>query len=73
MVYLTTHSTHFYFKVIYDLRVRVRVEPTASPGPLLLFPISNRVLLYTSSNRQDNTYHGLCYHSRGALAGTRNS
>ena len=28
----------------------------------LLFPIS----------RQDNTYHGLCYTSRGALAGTRN-
>ena len=22
---------------------------------------------------QDNTYHGLCYTSRGALAGTRNS
>ena len=25
------------------------------------------------SHRQDNTYHGLCYTSRGALAGTRNS
>ena len=32
-----------------------------------------RVLLYASSHRQDNTYHGLCYTSRGALAGTRNS
>ena len=29
----------------------------------LLFPI----------NRQDNTYHGLCYTSHGALAGMRNS
>ena len=29
----------------------------------LLFPI----------NRQDSTYHGRCYTSRGALAGTRNS
>ena len=29
-----------------------------------------RVLLYASSHRQDN---GLCYISRGALAGTRNS
>ena len=29
----------------------------------LLFPIS----------RQDSTYHGLCYTSHGALAGTRNS
>ena len=25
-----------------------------------------------SSHRQDNTYHWLCYTSRGALAGTRN-
>ena len=24
-------------------------------------------------NRQDNTYHSLCYTSRGALAGTRNT
>ena len=31
-----------------------------------------RVLLYTPSHRQDSTYHGLCYTSRGALAGTRN-
>ena len=31
-----------------------------------------RVLLYAPSHRQDNTYHGLCYTSRGALAGTRN-
>ena len=28
---------------------------------------------YAPSHRQDNTYHGLCYTSRGALAGTRNS
>ena len=32
-----------------------------------------KVLLYIPSHRQDNTYHGLCYTSRGALAGTRNS
>ena len=31
------------------------------------------VLLYAPSHRQDNTYHGFCYTSRGALAGTRNS
>ena len=35
--------------------------------------LAARVLLYASSHRQDNTYHGLCYPSRGALAGTRNS
>ena len=38
----------------------------------LLFPIS-RFLLYASSHRQDNTYHTLCYTSRGALARTRNN
>ena len=31
------------------------------------------VLLYAPSHRQDNTYHSLCYTSRGALAGMRNS
>ena len=35
--------------------------------------IAARVLLYASSHRQDNTYHGLCYTNRGALAGTRNN
>ena len=35
--------------------------------------LAARVLLYVSCHRQDNTYHSLCYTSRGALAGTRNS
>ena len=37
------------------------------------FRLTARVLLYAQSYRQDSTYHGLCYTSRGALAGTRNS
>ena len=37
------------------------------------FRLIARVLLYAPSHRQDNTYHGLCYTSRGALAGTRHS
>ena len=37
------------------------------------FRLAVRVLLYASSHRQDNTYHGLCYTSRGALAGMGNS
>ena len=38
------------------------------------FRLTARVLLYAPSHRQDNTYHSLCYTSRGALAGTtRNS
>ena len=32
-----------------------------------------RVLLYAKSNKQDSTCHDLCYTSRGALAGMRNS
>ena len=37
------------------------------------FGLTARVLLYAPSQRQDSTYHGLWYTSRGALAGTRNS
>ena len=37
------------------------------------FRLAARVLVYASSHRQDNTYHGLCYTSRGALAGMRDS
>ena len=39
----------------------------------LSYWLTARVLLYAPSHRQDNTYHNLCYTSRGALAGTRNS
>ena len=37
------------------------------------FRLAARVLLYAPSHRQDSTYHGLCYTSRGALAGMGNS
>ena len=37
------------------------------------FRLAAIVLLYAPSHRQDSTYHDLCYTSRGALAGTRNS
>ena len=37
------------------------------------FRLTARVLLYAPSHREDNTYNGLCYTSRGAQAGTRNS
>ena len=37
------------------------------------FRLTARVVLYAPSHRQDSTYHGLCYTSRGALAGTINS
>ena len=47
-------------------------KPAAATYATLL-RLTARVLLYAPSHRQDNTYHGLCYTSRGALAGTRNS
>ena len=37
------------------------------------FRLASRVLLYAPSHIQDNTYHGLCYTSRGALVRMRNS
>ena len=36
------------------------------------FRLAARIILYASSHIHDNTYHGLCYTRRGALAGTRN-
>ena len=35
------------------------------------FGLAARVLLYAPFHRQDSTYHGLWYTSRGALAGTK--
>ena len=43
------------------------------PHRLLLLIKSKGSFIYIPSHRQDNTYHGLCYTSRGTLAGTRNS
>ena len=46
-----------------------KVNPMPPHGLLL----TERVILYAPSHIKDCTYHGLCYTSRGALAGTRNS
>ena len=77
MFYLTTHSTHFiYCYIASDIWLRtfliVRKE-TRCRHIGYSYRLTARVLLYAPSHRQDNTYHGLCYTSRGALAGTRNS
>ena len=77
MFYLTMHSTHFiYGYMASDIWLRtiliVRKE-THCHHIGCSFRLTARVLLYAPSHRQDNTYHGLCYTSRGALAGTRNS
>ena len=77
MFYLTTHSTHFiYGYMASDIWLRtiliVRKE-TRCRHIGYSFRLKAKVLLYAPSHRQDSTYHGLCYTSRGALAGTRNS
>ena len=43
------------------------------PPQGLFFPMNSKGSFICTSHRQDSTYHGLCYTSRGALAGTRNS
>ena len=50
--------------------VRHMVEETRCRHIDYSFWLAGMVLLYASSHRQDNTYHSLCYTSRGALAGT---
>ena len=77
MFYLTTHSTHFiYSYMVSDIWLRtiliVRKE-THCCHIGYSFRLTARVLLCAPSHRQGSTYHGLCYTSRGALAGTRNS
>ena len=77
MFYLTTHSTHFiYGYMASDIWLRtiliVRKE-TCCRHIVYSYRLTVRVLLYAPSHRQDNTYHGLWYTSRGALAGARNS
>ena len=37
------------------------------------FRLASMALLYAPFHRQVTTYNGLCYTSRGALAGTRNN
>ena len=63
MFYLMTHSAHF-IEDHSDARCRHMGYS---------FRLTARVLLYAQSHRQDSTNHGLCYTSRGALAGMRNS
>ena len=75
MFYLMTHSTHFihgymasdiWLRTILIVRKETRCHHIGYS-----FRLTARVLLYAPSHRQDSTYHGLCYTSRGALAGTR--
>ena len=77
IIYLTTHSTHFIYGYmasgIWLRTILIVRKETRSRHIGYSLRLTARVLLYAPSHRQDNTYHGLCYTSHGALAGTRNS
>ena len=77
MFYLMTHSTHFIYcymaSYIWQRTIPIAREETRCRHMGYSFRLTAMVLLYTSPHRQDSTYHSLCYTSRGALAGTRNS
>ena len=77
LFYLTTHSTHFIYGYLASgiwLRTILIVrKETRCRHIVYSYRLTARVLLYAPSHRQDNTYHSLCYTSRGKLAGTRNS
>ena len=75
MFYLTTQSTHFiYSYMASDICLRTILIVRKETRCRLIgysYRLAARVLLYAPSHRQDSTHHGLCYTSRGALAGTR--
>ena len=71
------HSTHFIYGYmasdIWSRTILIVRKETRCCHIGYSYRLTARVLLYAPSHRQDNTYHGLCYTSRGALAGMRNS
>ena len=67
----------FYLR-LYGVRHMVKDHSDSEKGnPLpphrLLFSTNSKGSFICTSHRQDNTHHGLCYTSRGTLAGARNS
>ena len=72
MFYLTTHSTHFIYGYMAS-DIWLKTILIVRKITCYSYRLTARVLLYAPSHRQDNTYPTLCYTSRGALAGTRNS
>ena len=69
MFYLTTFST--IYLQLYGVKHMVKDHSDSERGnplPPYTFRLAARVLLYASSHRQDNTYHGLCNFKTGASA-----
>ena len=72
MFYLTMHSTHFIYVYmaadIWYMTTQIARDETQCRHMCYSFQLAAMVLLYASFHRQHNTYHALCYTSRGALA-----
>ena len=68
---LLNDALNTFYSRLYSVRHMVKDHSDSERG--YSFRLAARVLLYAPSHRQDNTYHGLCCTSRGALAGTRMS
>ena len=74
---LFNDALNTFFLRLYGVRHMVKDYSDSEKGNMvpphrLLLSINSKVFLYAPSNIQDNTHHGLCYTSRGTLAGTRN-
>ena len=67
MFYLTTHSTHFIYGYmasdIWLITILIVRKETRCRDIGYSYRLAARVLLYASSHRQDNTYHGLLHQS----------
>ena len=75
---LFNDALNTFYLWLYGVRHMVKDHSDSEKGnPLpthrLLLLINSKGSFICTSHRQDNTYHGLCYTSRGTLAGTRNS
>ena len=73
--FLFNDALNTFYLRLYGVRHMVKDHSDSEKGNHIgySYRLTARALLYAPSHRQDNTYHGLCYTSRGALAGTRNS
>ena len=67
MFYLMIHSTHFYLQMS-DMVKDHSATTHCCHYMDNSFQLATRDLVHVPSHRQDSTYHGLCYTSRGSLA-----
>ena len=69
---LFNNTLNTFYLRLYGIRHMVEVHSDSERKPAAChmgcsFRLAVRVLLYASTTRQDNTYHGLCYNSSDAV------